>query len=392
MERYTVRKKVLAIFLCLIIVNLIPITVHADPIVNYNGFYFDKALGRINSIDGTVSGDVVIPNTIEGVHVSSIHEFAFYNKNSITSITLPKYLIELPDKAFYGCSNLQNVYFESGSIINKIGDNVFQNCSSLRSINLPDTVQEIGEYAFNQCYMLHSFTIPSSVSVISDSAFKKCGLRDITIPSTVTEIDYGAFSESSALKSVTVETPSQLVTIGGFSFDGCSALTDMDMPEGLKNIGGFAFRSCSSLEGVTLPSTLASIGSAAFYGYNGDTIELPHETPPLGYQDKWQTYFGTVVTAITSNNTSYTRLQNAIDYSINYNYNDSSNDYSGINPTTYNIETEIVLNNLPNRANATFAGWYTQWDFTPSSVITSIPTGNTGNINLYAKWIKILIL
>ena len=47
-----------------------------------------------------------------------------------------------------------------------IGDEAFSGCSSLTSINIPNSVSTIGEYAFQGCSNLTSINIPNSVTTV----------------------------------------------------------------------------------------------------------------------------------------------------------------------------------------------------------------------------------
>ena len=54
------------------------------------------------------------------------------------------------------------------------------------------------------------------------------------------------------------------------------------------------------------------------------------------------------------------------------------------NPTSYLVTTATIKLKNPTRKNYTFLGWFKDAKFTTK--ITSIPTGSTGNLKLYAKW------
>ena len=57
------------------------------------------------------------------------------------------------------------------------------------------SVTRVGEYAFYDCSSLKSITLPESVTSIGDAAFLYCSsLKSITIPEGVTSIGGGAFS------------------------------------------------------------------------------------------------------------------------------------------------------------------------------------------------------
>ena len=68
-------------------------------------------------------------------------------------------------------------------------EEVFDNCTGLTSITIPDSVTSIGENAFDNCTGLTSITIPDSVTSIGGASFEQCTkLMSIKIPDSVTSI------------------------------------------------------------------------------------------------------------------------------------------------------------------------------------------------------------
>jgi hypothetical protein len=57
-----------------------------------------------------------------------------------------------------------------------IGDHAFEECTSLKSVKIPNSVINIGDYAFYKCYSLKTTTIPDSILRIGKKAFDSTGI------------------------------------------------------------------------------------------------------------------------------------------------------------------------------------------------------------------------
>ena len=71
-------------------------------------------------------------------------------------------------------TSLSTVEFEEGSTLETLGEGVFQDCTYLSSIVLPDSIKEIPAKAFMGCTRLlysKTFTIGKNVEKIGDGAF-----------------------------------------------------------------------------------------------------------------------------------------------------------------------------------------------------------------------------
>ena len=126
--------------------------------------------------------EVVIPSEYNGLPVTKIAYTVFWNQHLLKSLTIPATVTSIADYAFSGCSNLERVTFEEGSRLKEIGTCAFVDCSSLKEIELPESLEYLGQYAFEGCGSLESIHIPKGVSEFSGTCFEGCtSLKSITL-------------------------------------------------------------------------------------------------------------------------------------------------------------------------------------------------------------------
>ena len=83
-------------------------------------------------------GDSAIPKTFK-----SIADCAFYADYSLTEITVPDWVSEIPKECFGACANVERVVIPSS--VKSIGYHSFFGCTGLKSIIVPKTVTSIKE-------------------------------------------------------------------------------------------------------------------------------------------------------------------------------------------------------------------------------------------------------
>ena len=233
-----------------------------------NQIWYTSSDGKVvtpNAIN--VFGAKIVSNTYKngkGVikfdgAVTSIEDYEFDNRKSLTEITIP-------------------------NSVTSIGDGAFEDCENLTSITIPNSVTSIGKGAFAYCSSLTSITIPNSVTSIGSAAFSNCSsLTNVSIGNSVTSIEYGAFYYCSSLTEVTIGNG--VTSIGDNAFEYCSRLTSITLPNSVTSIGFWAFQNCRSLTEITIPNSVTSIGGYAFRGCSSlQKIICERETPPTGGQ------------------------------------------------------------------------------------------------------------
>jgi len=156
----------------------------------------------------------------------------------------------------------------NGYPVVRIGDWAFADKTTLTSMTIPNSVTNIGVSAFSACFGLTSITIPNSVKNIGDSAFYYCyALTRVVIPNSVTSIGNAAFYLCTGLTNVTIGNG--VTSIGTSAFRDCISLTSVVIGNSMTNIGGSAFSGCTSLTNITFLGNAPSLGSAVFTSVPG---------------------------------------------------------------------------------------------------------------------------
>jgi len=200
-----------------------------------------------------------------------IGNMAFASCPMLKSINLPKTLKVIDTLAFSDCSSLPEIVLPEG--LTKLGQKVvlersrgvFNNCTSLKSIIIPNSVVYVEEEAFKGCSILKSAILSKNAryNLIEKNLFLDCtGLEAIVIPKNVIRIGDSAFS-SSGLKKLTIE-PNGCKYIDERAFQS-TLLTEVVIPVGVKEIGSYSFSSIKPLKTVTISSTVTNVRPYTFY-------------------------------------------------------------------------------------------------------------------------------
>ena len=222
---------------------------------------------------------------------------AFNNCSQLRSVEMPENLICVGDTtdgnysyndntgAFRNCTNLEEIIFHN---CEKIGGNAFYQCNSLQEITLPKNLKHVGSYAFNYCSQLKDIILPSEVETISDHAFEFCGnLSSIQFPPSLKRIESYAFRDCSKLSSINLPG---LTSISENTFSGCSNLTEIKLPSTLERIGNNAFENCSNLNKVYTYTVLPiNIDQNTFTNFKATTLYVPTQSYDNYY---WSTQWG----------------------------------------------------------------------------------------------------
>ena len=131
--------------------------------------------------------------------------------------------------------------------------------TTIKSVVIPEGVEEIQKFAFYNCLGLEKVELPSSMKIIREYAF--CGdedLQSINL-SRIETIGREAFRDCVNL-TLNEKDLTKAYALGAKAFEGCEKLTSLDLTA-LRNAGQEIFKNCINLESVILnESTKLSYG------------------------------------------------------------------------------------------------------------------------------------
>ena len=223
--------------------------------------------------------------------VTSIGTSAFDSCLGLQSVTLPAIYDNIGAMAFAHCPRLVSVDMSLG-VLAILNNEVFLNCSSLRYVTLPVSLEKIYGKAFGSCTNLHTLTIPRTVSFIAEKAFDGDFFSSFILLTPLpfndswgatlydTELGEGLYVKDNVVMgynghSETVIIPYGVTGIARSAFAGHTNVRQVSLPSSLESIGEMAFQQCG-LTSVNIPATVSQIGDYAFSQCNGLTsIEFP---------------------------------------------------------------------------------------------------------------------
>lgn len=308
--------------------------------IGFNAFY-----------DCPFSGDLVIPDSVTmigiqafycqpyflpetqgtltlGKNLRTIGESAFCESRYTGSLTIPDSVVEIGERAFYQCENL-NGTLTLGRSLRTIGKEAFYWCAFTGSLTIPEGVAEIADGAFSSLHQFNrdgmfngTLTLPSTLKTIGAEAFAYTDFSgELLIPDGVTSIGANAFAKCDGFGG-TLSLPDSVKTVGESAFYQCEGFTGLKLsvgltkierysfahmyglktkvviPEGVTELGEGAFV-CSYMPSVSLPSTLKKIGKQAFQFARLTKITLPNGLETIGDEafDCWNVNKAIVIPA-----------------------------------------------------------------------------------------------
>ena len=183
-------------------------------------------------------------------------------------------VVGLGDGVFKDSQTIEYFSVAHNDVFTTIGAEAFMN-SSIRDVDLFDSVTDIGARAFAGCAQLEALTLPDSLTTIGEGALDGLtGLKKLVIQCDPAIIPAGVFANLPALSDVTVEAGA----IPARMFEG-SGVTALTLGAGVTEIGESAFAN-TALKTAEMKN-VATIGAGAFANTALTSVDLP-QTAAIG--------------------------------------------------------------------------------------------------------------
>ena len=200
-----------------------------------------KTIGSEAFKDNAMLRNLIVPDTLE-----KIGEKAFYNAiqsmYNCKEVTVTFYFVN--GTISENVLKSQNIcYIFVGDGISVIGTEAFNNCKSLKTVSLPDTVSTIGDNVFAASNGDIVLIFRGVDEVIDNSVCdgKLDGVAHLIVDKGVKKISDSAFSNNPLLVDLII---SDAVTIGNYAFYNDIAINRVTIESQLYSIGNHAFDSC----------------------------------------------------------------------------------------------------------------------------------------------------
>ena len=262
----------------------------------------------ITDYEGTDT-EIEIPSEIDGKIVTDIGNYAFIYCEA-TNIVIPDGVINILDKAFLCCNNMEKLVIPE-SVIN-IELWAFSACTGITSIvvdeknEMYDSREDCNAIIKSETneliYGCSTTKLVNGITGIEDGALVYSNITDVDIPASCIDIGKDALPERWRVTSITVDEdnevydsrdncnaiikietneliygcsntviPNSVVSIGDSAFR-YSGISSIEIPEGVTSIGAFAFAECFSLESIIIPESVTYIDLNAFGGFGGSSL------------------------------------------------------------------------------------------------------------------------
>ena len=138
--------------------------------------------------------NTTIKKAVVGEGVTTLYDRTFRRFYALETVELPRTL----------------------TTIGASGSGVFQSCTALKNIVIPESVTVLGKGTFQECSSLESINIPAGVTRIEENCLRATGLVSVEFHAGVTYFGAQAFRDCKQLKEVYINAPEFTIESNAF--------------------------------------------------------------------------------------------------------------------------------------------------------------------------------
>ena len=147
-----------------------------------------------------------------------------------------------------------------------LSNGAFYQCTSLKEVTLPNTIQEIQREAFYGCSSLSKLNLVPSIKTLGLYCFDKTALSGVVnLPNLEGTLGDKVFGETKITKVESLGKITKLLgNFQGGTFYMCEELEEVVLPDTLTELNRFTFYKCSKLKKCNLPQSIVYLGDSTF--------------------------------------------------------------------------------------------------------------------------------
>lgn len=232
------RKKVLAIVLIvLVMLGIFGLLACNQKLPNSLQYIVENGEVKIKYYEDVVGvKEVVVPDEVNGVPVTTLKDFAVSNSDNLERIVIGKNVNSIEGWALKNNQRLLEFVVHPENASFRAVDGVLYSYDLTELVAYPSGREET------------SFTVPEGVKIIRDKAFYKCRkLTNVNFPSSLIEIREKAFMYDEKIEALVFNAGLERIEKDAFSFCSSSKLTSVDIPSSVNYIGEYAFYNSSNI-------------------------------------------------------------------------------------------------------------------------------------------------
>lgn len=198
-----------------------------------------------------VTKSFTVPSSVKNIRGYSFAGNSYLQKVTITAKKIGK-------QAFYNMDNLSDVTITDGAEV--IADNAFREDSSLKNVDLPDSLTNIGSYAFSGS-AIRTVNIPSGLKKLGYCAFGNCyklkkfeggNGKNYRVKDDVLYNGRGTTLIQYPAKKADTRfvVPNRVKNVKSYAFDHVSKMKALELGRSFRNLAYKSITKCSRLKSV----------------------------------------------------------------------------------------------------------------------------------------------